>query len=83
VANLRRAVVVILGVVLMVEALLAHRFPIVQFVVGAIMVGLVPIDAVIDLLSRPQRDEGEIQRLREVMREHEDDAGEPSNGGVA
>ena len=67
----------------MVEALLAHRFPIVQFVVGAVMVGLVPLDAIVDALARPQHDEAEIQRLREVMGKHEADAGEASDDGDA
>ena len=71
----RRAIVILLGLVLILDALTSDHFPPFEFVIGIVMVGLVPVDALIDLLTRPARDEGEVERLREVMRERPDEAG--------
>jgi hypothetical protein len=62
----RRSVVFILGLVLMYDSL-ANQFRIVEFIAGAVMVGLIPIDTIIDLLMQPAKDDTEIDRLREVM----------------
>jgi hypothetical protein len=72
---LRRSVIAVLGALLVIEAFVAQHFPVVQFVVGIIMLGLIPIDVIVDSLSRPSHDEGEIDRLREVMRKERDDDG--------
>ena len=82
-AWLRRGVIVVLGVVLVVDALVGKRLLVLQFVLGLIMVGLVPIDYVVGLLMRPPDDaadqEAELERLREVLRRHDETAG--SEGG--
>jgi hypothetical protein len=66
---LRRLVVMILGVVLIVEAVAGKRLAVFQFTVGLVMVGLIPIDYIIDVVSRPAHDEAEITRLQQVMEE--------------
>ena len=72
---LRRSIIGLLGLLLVVEAFVAQHFPVVQFVVGIIMLGLIPVDVIVDTLSRPSHDEGEIDRLREVMRQQREDDG--------
>ena len=44
----------------------------VEFVLGAVMVGLVPIDTLIDAAMGPAKDEAEVDRLREVMKRKEE-----------
>ena len=74
-AWLRRLTVMVLGAILIAEAITAGRLPVVQFVIGLVMVGLVPIDVIVDYVMRGPRDEGDIDRLREVMeRKEEGDA---------
>ena len=67
-----------LGLVLIADALAEGRFELVPFVVGLIMVGLVPVDALIDAATRPSRDEHDLERLREVLRDRDD---EPDHEG--
>ena len=66
----KRLVVFVLGVILLIDTVF-FQFRTVQFVISLIMIGIVPIDYLIDLATRPERDEGEIDRLREVMQEHD------------
>jgi len=70
----RRGIVAALGAVLIVDALVMSPFPVLQFVVALIMLGLVPIDAIIDAATRPARDQADIDHLRDVMR-HPDEPG--------
>jgi hypothetical protein len=70
-AWLRRLIVIVLGAILIVDALLAGRFEVVPFVVGLLMVGLVPADAIIGAVMASPSDEGDIDRLREVMEARE------------
>jgi len=65
---IRRVLVALLGVVLIVDSV-ANQFRVFEVVLGAIMIGLVPIDWVIDLAFGSRSDEGQVDRLREVMRE--------------
>jgi hypothetical protein len=66
----KRLVVFVLGVILLIDTVF-FQFRTVQFIISLIMIGIVPIDYLIDLATRPERDEGEIDRLREVMQEHD------------
>ena len=72
---LRRSIIGLLGLLLVVEAFVAQHFPVVQFVVGIIMLGLIPIDVIVDTLMRPSADQGDIEHLREVMRQQREDDG--------
>jgi predicted membrane GTPase involved in stress response len=49
--NIRRVIVMVLGLVLIVDALMANRLPVVQFTVGMILLGLVPVDVVVDAIN--------------------------------
>jgi hypothetical protein len=51
------------------DAFVASPFPVLQFVIALIMLGLVPVDAIVDALSRPAADDETVERLREVMAE--------------
>jgi hypothetical protein len=74
-AWLRRLIVIVLGAILIAEAITAGRLPVVQFVIGLVMVGLVPLDAIIGAVMAGPADEADIDRLREVMeRKEEGDA---------
>lgn len=73
-AWLRRAVIGLLGVALIVDSF-TESFRVLPFAVGLIMVGLIPIDLLVDFLTRPARDEADIERLRQVMREPDPPAG--------
>lgn len=45
-----------------------ESFQVVQFVVGVIMLGLVPVDVIIDTLMMPHsNNEEQLNRLREIM----------------
>ena len=57
----------ILGAILIADALTEGRFELVPFVVGCVMVGLVPIDALIDVATRPSRDEADLARLKAAL----------------
>jgi hypothetical protein len=70
-AWLRRLIVIVLGAILIVDALTAGRFEVVPFVIGLIMVGLVPLDAIIGAVLASPADEADIERLREVMEARE------------
>jgi hypothetical protein len=70
-AWLRRLIVIVLGAILIGEAITAGRLPVVQFVIGLVMVGLVPLDAIISAVMASPADEGDIDRLREVMEARE------------
>jgi hypothetical protein len=61
-----------LGAILIVDALSAGRFEVVPFVIGLVMVGLVPLDAIIGAVMASPSDEADIDRLREVMHEHDE-----------
>jgi len=65
---LRRGAVMILGAILIVDSLTEPRFEVVPFLVGLLMVGLIPVDAIIDAATRPGRDEAELARLEEIMK---------------
>ena len=65
---LRRVIIFILGILLIINSL-SGRFEVIPFVVGLIMIGLIPIDLIIDTISRPSHNEHEIDRLRDVMKE--------------
>lgn len=69
----RRIVIVALGLVLIIDSLSQSHFLALQFIVGLVMVGAVPADALIDYLIAPRHDEGELDRLGEVMRRREED----------
>ena len=57
----------ILGAILIVDAL-TERFEIVPFVIGLIMVGLVPIDAIIDAaMGGGQADADLEKRLKQAL----------------
>ena len=71
-AWLRRLTVMVLGAILIAEAITAGRLPVVQFVIGLIMVGLVPLDAIMSAVMASPADEGDIDRLREVMQRKEE-----------
>jgi hypothetical protein len=71
-AWLRRLIVIVLGAILIVDALSAGRFEVVPFVIGLVMVGLVPLDAIIGAVMASPSDEADIDRLREVMHERDD-----------
>ena len=59
----------ILGAILIVDAL-TERFEIVPFVIGLLMVGLVPIDAIIDAaMGGGQADADLEQRLKQALEE--------------
>jgi hypothetical protein len=75
-AWLRRLIVIVLGAILIVDALSAGRFEVVPFTIGLVMVGLVPLDAIIGAVLASPADEADIDRLREVM--HERDEGDLS-----
>jgi hypothetical protein len=72
-AWVRRLIVMALGAVLIAEAITAGRLPVVQFVIGLVMVGLVPIDVIVDYVTRAPHDEAEMERLREVMERRPDE----------
>jgi len=62
----------VLGAVLIVDSIVNQFHP-VEFVLGIIMVGLVPTDWLIDLAMGPKSDEAQVERLREVMRRKDGD----------
>jgi len=67
----------LLGLALIIDAIQANRLPIFQFIIGLIMIGLIPADLVIDYILNPngkkaETDEEQIERLREVMRQHDE-----------
>jgi hypothetical protein len=65
---LRRGTVMILGAILIVDALTEGRFEVVPFVVGLLMVGLVPIDAIIDAaMGGGQADADLEKRLKQAL----------------
>jgi hypothetical protein len=60
----------ILGAVLIVDALTEGRFEVVPFAIGLVMVGLVPIDAIIDAaMGGGQADADLEQRLKQALEE--------------
>ena len=65
---LRRGAVMILGAILIVDSLTEPRFEVVPFVVGLLMVGLLPVDAIIDQVMGSRSDEDELARLEEIMK---------------
>jgi hypothetical protein len=73
-AWVRRLIVMVLGVVLIVDALTEPRFEVVPFAIGVLMVGLVPVDAVIDALAGGGHTDDEVDRLREVMKHKDPDS---------
>ena len=60
----------ILGAILIVDAL-TERFEIVPFVIGLLMVGLVPADAVIDATMGAKSDADLEQRLKQALEERD------------
>jgi hypothetical protein len=77
-AWLRRSVIAGLGVVLIVDSLLGE-FKAVELILGAIMVGLFPLDFLLDAWAPPgDGDEEQLARLRQVMREHDEPPPPPS-----
>lgn len=67
----RRAILFLLGLLLILDALI-DTFRVVPFVAGCVMVGLIPIDYIIDVATRPAHDDAQLERLREVMKEKDD-----------
>jgi len=65
---LRRGTVMILGAILIADSLTEPRFEVVPFVVGLLMVGLLPVDAIIDQVMGSRSDEDELARLEEIMK---------------
>jgi hypothetical protein len=69
---IRRIIIGVFGIILIIDALVQSFEPL-QFIIGLIMVGLVPVDILIDIMIRPAHDENELERLREVMQYKDDD----------
>lgn len=59
----RRLTIGLLGVALIVDSFV-ENFRLLPFTVGLVMVGLIPVDLLIDL-TRPSRNNHDIDRLRE------------------
>lgn len=76
---LRRLTVFILGLILLIDSLV-NNFHVLEFVMATIMMGIIPIDYVIDAISRPQYDENEIARFSELLKDKEPPPGYPTQG---
>lgn len=72
---IRRSIIGLLGIILILDALF-ERFQALQFIIGIIMVGLVPVDALVDKLLASSQDDQTLDRLGEVLKKHD-----PPNGG--
>ena len=72
----RRLILFGLGILLILDSLV-NEFKAFEFILGTIMVGLFPIDYIIDAWAGPTapNDEETIRRLEEVMKKHEDEDG--------
>jgi hypothetical protein len=72
-AWLRRLTVMVLGAILVVDALTEGRFELVPFVVGLIMLGLIPIDAIIDAAMGGGKADADMEkRLQQVLDDKDD-----------
>ena len=56
----------VLGVILIWDSLF-NRFHALEFIIGVIMIGLIPVDSIVDILMRPSIDDQQLDRLKEVM----------------
>ena len=75
---LRRLLIFILGIVLLINTI-TDGFHVIEFTVAIIMIGLLPIDTIIDLMMRPSQDEQQLERLKEVMKAKNNPPTYPNN----
>lgn len=63
---IRRLIIFLLGIILLLDSL-TDTFHVFEFIIALIMIGLIPIDQIIDVISQPVANEIEINHLRKVM----------------